>query len=102
MIQTKTLLACLAAATFALSSSALAEDAAAPAATENHPRSVKAMRFDTNNDGNISAEEFTARAKTDAQKQKQLKGFKQFDADSDGLVTLSELDARFNSMKKKK
>jgi Ca2+-binding EF-hand superfamily protein len=91
MIQTKTLLACLAAATFALSSSA--------APVEDHPGAVKTLnRCDQNNDSKISMEEFVDGIIDEAKKAKKERAFKKFDTNQDGFITLDELNKRMHQV----
>lgn len=92
MTQHKKIIALLAAASFAFASFAVAQDAAV---TEDHPRAVQVMeKTDTDKDGQISEAEFTARAKP-GQEAKMAKAFKQLDKDQDGIVTMAELNIRF-------
>lgn len=94
MSQIKTVLSYFLAASFALSSFAIAQDTVAPA--DNHPRAVLMMsKSDTNGDSQISLPEFLARARSEEEKSKINRGFKMFDADGNGFVTYAELNSRF-------
>ena len=100
MSQNKTIRSYFLAASFALSSFAIAQDTAAPA--DNHPRAVLMMsKSDSNNDGQISLPEFLSRARSEDEKIKITRGFKMFDADENGLVTYAELNSRFKKIKLK-
>ncbi|MEK0445015.1 MAG: hypothetical protein RLZZ399_336 [Verrucomicrobiota bacterium] len=55
-------------------------------------------KLDTNGDGKVSVDEFTAKAK-DAEKAKEK--FKTLDADGDGSLTLEEFSAKPEGKKKK-
>jgi Ca2+-binding EF-hand superfamily protein len=51
-------------------------------------------RLDANSDGKLTLEEFTAKRKDDATKERAKKQFAQLDKNSDGNVTLEEFKAR--------
>ncbi|WP_194767110.1 EF-hand domain-containing protein [Tamlana sp. I1] len=60
-------------------------------------------RFDTNNDGAVTLEEFTsAKRKNEVPADKLEKNFKRMDADSDGSVTFEEFKAAQEKGKGKK
>ena len=98
MTSQKTILSCLVATSFTLSSFAVAQNATG---AEHHPRSVIMMgKLDADKDGQISREEHVCRGKDEAQKARFTKQFDKFDADQNGLLNYPELDARFSSVKK--
>ena len=71
------------------------------AVADNHPGSVKTIaRCDKNGDGKLTEKEFIGVAIDEAQRAKKVRSFKKFDTDKDGLVTMAELNARFNTIKK--
>ncbi len=95
----KSVVCCVVAGTFLLAVATTAK-----AADEKKPAKGPEARFaklDTDKDGKLSKDEFTAPAKEDA-KEKSAKRFSKIDTDGDGYVSLEEFKAAIAKQKGKK